>query len=82
MTEPNITLLQPDPASLVVHYSPHNDGDAVGVQFTDPAHGRYLVAFAPETADYLSTLFATAVKSVRVGAIADQMRAAQRGRGQ
>jgi hypothetical protein len=77
-----VTLLQPDPNSIVVHYSPHNGGDAVSVQFEDHQYGRFLVAFTPETADYLATLFATAVKSVRVGAIADQMRTAQRERGQ
>jgi hypothetical protein len=83
MTEPNITLLQPDPQSLVVSVHPyHGDADRVSVQFEDPAHGRFLVALSPATADYLATLFATAVRSVRIGAIADQMRTDQRERGQ
>jgi alcohol dehydrogenase class IV len=74
----NITLLQPDPNSIVVNYHPnHSLGDVVSIQF-DTEHGRHVVVFTPAVADYLATLFATAVKSPRIGAIADQMKSAQR----
>ncbi|MDP7725093.1 hypothetical protein [Mycobacterium sp. TY814] len=81
MTTDRPTLLQPDPKTLVVSYHPYRDGDAVSLQFSDPERGRYVLAFSPEMTNYLATLFATAVKSPRIGAIADQIRAAQRENG-
>jgi hypothetical protein len=79
MTTTDITLLQPDPQSIVVSLHPsHAHGDCVSVQFDDPKHGRQIVAFAPEVADYLATLFATATRSAYIGAKADQVRAEQR----
>lgn len=78
-TEP--TLLAPDPDTLIVSYHPrHADDDCVSVQFDDPNRGRFMVVLTPDTVDYLSRLFATAINSPRIGAIADQMRAAQRER--
>ncbi|AXN45603.1 hypothetical protein MM1218R_03669 [Mycobacterium marinum] len=79
MTFKNITLLQPDVHTLIVSRHPNRrDGDCVSVQFDDTKHGRFLLALSTETADYLATLFATAVHSPRIGAIADQRRAQQR----
>lgn len=75
------TLLQPCPDSVAISYHPsHAYGDAVSIQFDDPAHGPIVVAFTPETADHIATLLATAVQSPRIHAAADQMRAAQRDR--
>jgi hypothetical protein len=75
----NTTLLQPDPQTILVSYHPeHSLGDAVSVQFDDREHGSHVVVFAPEVANHLSRLLATAVKSPRIGAIADQIRAEQR----
>lgn len=76
-----VTLLQPDPQSIAVNYHPnHADGDCVSLQFDDAELGRYLLAVTPQVADHLATLLATATKSVRVQAQADQLRAAQRDR--
>ncbi|OBK86631.1 hypothetical protein A5649_19495 [Mycolicibacter heraklionensis] len=73
------TLIQPDPNTLRVSYHPRRtDGDAISIQCDDPAHGRIIIAFTPELADRLATLLATATTSPRIGAAADQLRAAQR----
>jgi len=78
MTEP--TLLQPEPATIVVSFHPqHHHGDRVSLKFTDAATGLdYQLVADPDTTDYLSRLFASAVKSPRITQIADQMKAAQR----
>ena len=79
MTTDTPTLLQPDPATIVVSYHPrHGEGDCVSVQFDDRKLGRFVIALTPETVEYLAILFTTAVKSPRISCIADQMRAEQR----
>lgn len=60
------------------YHPSHAHGDAVSVQFTDAQHGTYLIAVTPELAEHLATLLATAASSPRIGAYADQLRAAQR----
>lgn len=71
------TLLQPQ--DLAVSYHPRRDhGDAISIQFSDAEHGHFVVAVTPELADHLATLLATATQSPRIGAYADQLRAAQR----
>ncbi|UJL27013.1 hypothetical protein HZU38_18905 [Mycolicibacterium vanbaalenii] len=78
---PDAVLLQPNPNTVVVSYHPKHDGpDAVSVQLDDTVHGRFVLAFTPETVDHLARLLATSVKSSRVQATADQMKAAQRDR--
>lgn len=81
MTTTDATLLQPGPNTLAVSYHPRrDDGDAVSVRFDDAEHGRVVIALTPELADHLATLLATATQSPRIGAHADQLRAAQRDR--
>jgi hypothetical protein len=82
MTTTDAVLLQPDLNTILVSYHPYHGGeDAVSVQFDDREHGRHVVVFN-QVADYLATLFATATKSVRIQAFADQMRAKQRANNQ
>lgn len=73
-------LLQPDPRTIVVSYHPnHHEGDRLSMQFDDAVTGkRYVLTLDPLTADYLASLFATAVQSPAVQARADQMKAARR----
>ncbi|CAJ1504146.1 hypothetical protein [[Mycobacterium] holstebronense] len=75
----NAILLQPDPDTVAVSLHPrHESADVVSIRFSDAEHGGYLIAVSTELAEHLATLLATATKSPRIGAHADQLKAAQR----
>lgn len=73
-------LLVPEHDSIRVSVHPNHHGDAVSLAFT-VAGTPYVLAVDPATAEQISTLLTTGVKSPRIGAMADQLRAAQRERG-
>jgi len=75
-------LLIPDPTTLTVGVKADVDGDVVVERFTDARTNiSYVVARDPQAARDLATLLETAVTSPRIGAEADQARAARRERG-
>ncbi|ORA68293.1 hypothetical protein BST23_04220 [Mycolicibacterium elephantis] len=75
-----VELLQPDPTTLVVSMHPNRThGRRVSMAFTDGHTGhRYQLVLDPEATDYVTRLLATAIKSPRITAMADQIEAAQR----
>lgn len=74
-------LIVPDPDTWAISVKPHLDGDTVLETITDTITGRtFVIARTLAGAEEIATLLQTAVESPRIGAIADQMRAAQRDR--
>jgi hypothetical protein len=72
-------FLVPDPTTRTIAVHPDPDGDVVSETFTDARTGiTYVIARDPEAAHHLSSELHQAVTSPRMGAMADQLRAARR----
>lgn len=77
----NPTLIVPDPSLWAISVKAHLDGDVVLETITDTRTGAtYVIARTLAGAEEIATLLQTAVESPRIGAMADQFRAAQRDR--
>jgi hypothetical protein len=72
-------LIQPDSQTLVASRHPNHElGDAVSLSYTDMQTGeQHLWVIPLAVADYLSSVFASAVRSPAVNAAADRVREAQ-----
>lgn len=73
----DVTLIQPLRSSITVSRHPHTDGDAISVAVVAGNTGtRHLILLDTATAEHLADLLATAVRSPRVNALADERRGA------
>lgn len=83
MDRSNPVNVFPDPDTWTIGVLPTLDGDVVVETFRCLDSGeRYTIVRTPEGADEIATLLHTAVTSPRIGAEADQRRAALRDREQ